>query len=76
MPNYTRYNVFVVREDPKDKENAFWTKVGAMFPHQNGDGFNIQLDALPHDGKLVILPPKDDDKPQNQQNDNRRGNRR
>ena len=54
--------VFTVREPvKKDKgERSFWTRIGTAFPHQDGEGFNIRLDALPLDGKLVLLPPKDD----------------
>ncbi len=35
-----------------------WTKVGVAFPHTEGGGFNIELKALPRDGKLVVLPPQ------------------
>ena len=31
---------------------------GAAFQHQDGDGFNIVLQALPIDGKIVLRPPK------------------
>ena len=39
--------------------------IGAAFPHQNGDVYNIVLQALPipdGDGvcKIVLRPPKDD----------------
>jgi hypothetical protein len=39
--------------------------LGAAFPHQSGDGFNVILQALPlpsGDGtcKIVLRPPKDD----------------
>jgi hypothetical protein len=41
----------------KDRENrkAIWTRVGAAWRHGRGDGFNIQLDALPIDftGRMV-----------------------
>lgn len=59
-------NVFTVEEYEKDGEAARnWTKVGVAFPHKDGSGFNIQLRALPTDGKLVLFPPRDeeDDKP-------------
>jgi hypothetical protein len=54
--------VFTVRENPKKEkgDRAFWVRIGTAFPHQDGTGFNVRLDALPMDGKLVILPPKDD----------------
>tara|TARA_R110002124_G_scaffold261819_1_gene427774 strand:- start:728 stop:937 length:210 start_codon:yes stop_codon:yes gene_type:complete len=41
-----------------DGDNAFWTKVGSAWGHDDGDGFNIRLTALPIDGRLVIRKPK------------------
>jgi hypothetical protein len=38
-----------------------WTRIGAAFPHKEGLGFNIELKALPMDGRLVLLPPDPDD---------------
>jgi hypothetical protein len=34
--------------------NAFWTKIGAAWPHQDGKGFNIQLSCMPMNGRLVV----------------------
>jgi hypothetical protein len=35
----------------------FWLKVGRMFKHKNGDGgYNIILNALPLDSKLIVKP--------------------
>ena len=36
-----------------------WTRIGVAFPHRDGTGFNIQLRALPLDGRIVLLPPND-----------------
>ncbi|GAA0022825.1 hypothetical protein IVB36_01390 [Bradyrhizobium sp. 35] len=41
-------------------DNAFWTKIGAAWEHQDGKGFNIQLSCLPLNGRLVIREPKAD----------------
>ena len=35
-----------------------------LTPHQNGPGFSVQLRALPLDGRIVLLPPDGDDRPQ------------
>lgn len=35
-------------------DNAYWTKVGAAWPHDDGDGFNITLVAMPVDGKISL----------------------
>ena len=57
------YAVYVV-EGEGDK--AYWTKIGAAWAHEDGNGFNITLNAMPLDGRLVVRKPKaqDGDKPQ------------
>ena len=50
----------------RDGQDDFWLAIGAAFPHQIGDGFNVVLQALPipnGDGqcKIVLRPPKADD---------------
>jgi hypothetical protein len=35
-------------------EDPFWLNLGLAFPHKDGHGFNILLNALPLDGKLVV----------------------
>lgn len=40
---------------------SIYTKIGAAFPHKEGAGFNVELDAFPCDGRLVILPPRPHD---------------
>ena len=58
----SRYNVFTVEEfdaptpEDKNRKAKSWSKVGVAFPHKEGTGYNIQLRALPVDGKLVVLP--------------------
>jgi hypothetical protein len=61
QPAYRAYTV--VKHEGKDD---FWLAIGAAFPHQSGDGFNVILQALPipdGDGqcKIVLRPPKGDD---------------
>ena len=41
-------------------ERAFWTKIGAAWQHEDGDGFNVALTAVPLTGRLVIRKPKAD----------------
>ena len=59
------YRIYSIIERPKQED--FWMNVGVAFPHENGDGFNIILQALPlhGNGKLVMRaydPAKDKDK--------------
>ena len=43
------HEVFAVsRKEPKEKGR--WTKIGACWPHEDGEGFNLRLDLLPLDG--------------------------
>ncbi|TPK96603.1 hypothetical protein FJ934_08560 [Mesorhizobium sp. B2-4-12] len=35
-------------------EKAFWTKVGSAWAHGDGNGYNVQLSALPISGRLVL----------------------
>ena len=54
----TYLNVFTVEEYERDgKAQKRWTKIGAAFPHKEGPGFSIELQAFPVDGRLVVLPP-------------------
>jgi hypothetical protein len=67
QPSHRAYTV-IKREGQDD----FWLAIGAAFPHQSGDGFNVVLQALPipnGDGlcKIVLRPPKGDDEPQPQE---------
>jgi hypothetical protein len=70
------HRVFTVIK--RDGQDDFWLPIGAAFPHQSGDGFNVILQALPlpdKDGqcKLVLRPPKEDkDDREHDKNDNAR----
>jgi len=49
-----------VAKEGKD-EKSFFTRIGAAWPNAKG-GYNIRLDALPVDGEIVLLPPKEAEK--------------
>jgi hypothetical protein len=53
---HDRYDVLVVDnyEDSQGAERSAWTRVGVAFPHKDGDGMNVELQAIPVSGKLVI----------------------
>jgi len=44
----------------REGQDDYWLPIGAAFMHQDGDGYNIVLQALPIDGKVVLRLPKDD----------------
>lgn len=45
----------------RDGKEDFWLNIGVAFPHDDGEGLNVLLQALPIDGKLVLRTYKDDD---------------
>ncbi len=74
QPTYQAYTV-VKREGQDD----YWLNIGAAFMHQDGDGYNVVLQALPLDGKIVLqLPKAQSEEPaeQSAKPNERRANRR
>lgn len=39
-------------------DKAYWTKIGAAWPHDDGKGFHVTLTCMPLNGRLVIREPK------------------
>lgn len=50
------FDAFVIDGDGDD---AFWTKIGAAWPHDDKKGFNVQLTALPVNGRIALRVPKE-----------------
>ena len=48
QPTHRAYSV--IRREGQDD---YWLNVGLAFPHKDGGGFNIILQAFPLDGKIV-----------------------
>lgn len=38
-------------------DQAIWTRIGAAWAYKKGPGFSIQLDALPLEGRIVLVAP-------------------
>jgi len=55
-PDYRVYTV--IKREGKDD---YWLNLGVAFRHENGEGYNVLLQAMPLDGKLVMRTYKDDD---------------
>ena len=55
-PTYHAYSVTAAKEGGKDR----WTRIGVFFPHDDGQGGTLTLDALPihFDGRIVLRTPK------------------
>ncbi len=45
---------FIAYQVRQGQKKAYWTRIGAAWAHQDINGFNIQLDAVPLDGKIVL----------------------
>jgi hypothetical protein len=56
QPTHRAYSV--IRREGQDD---FWLNVGLAFPHKDGKGFNIMLQAFPLDGKIVCREVSEDD---------------
>jgi len=62
---------FLVTNDPvliaysakrsKDGKRTYWNRIGRAFPHQVGAGLTVVLDAMPVNGRIVLLEPNDHD---------------
>jgi len=50
------YVAYGVRDGQED--NAHWTRVGAAFGHKDGAGYDIVLDAVSVNGRIVLREPK------------------
>jgi hypothetical protein len=58
----TRFDVTTPRK--RKDGNTFWMRIGSAWPAKEGEGFNVELDALPladADGRcsFIIRPAKD-----------------
>lgn len=49
LPSHVAYQV-----RDREGQKAFWTRIGTAWAHADAKGFNIQLEALPLDGRIVL----------------------
>jgi hypothetical protein len=59
--NIRPHRVFVV---DGEGDNAFWTKIGAAWLHEDGKGFNVTLTAMLVNGRLAVRATKQTDNPE------------
>ena len=45
----------------REGQEDFWLNLGLVFDHKDGKGFNIMLQALPLDGKIVCREITDEE---------------
>ena len=51
QPNTPTHRAYSVIK--RDGQDDYWLNIGLAFPHKDGSGFNIILQAFPLDGKIV-----------------------
>lgn len=57
-PTHTAYHVRKYKSGKE--ERSFWTKIGSVWAHKIGQGFNIRLNGLvPLNGEIVVLSVED-----------------
>lgn len=39
---------------------SYWNRVGVAWANKSGKGYVLQLDAVPLDGRVVLMPPTND----------------
>ena len=55
------YRAYSIIERPK--QDDYWLNIGVAFPHEDGEGFNVILQALPvHGNGKIVLRAYDPDK--------------
>ena len=40
-------------------DKTFWTRIGASWLHQDGNGMSLQLETVPMDGRVVLRAPRE-----------------
>ncbi len=58
-PAFTAYSVEPKVDGKPDKPR--WTPIGVAWPHRDGEGYDITLDALPIGNRITLRVPKDRD---------------
>ena len=58
-PSKPKFNVVAVKTV---NEKDYFTRIGVAFPLEQG-GFNVLLDALPTNGRLLVLPERERTEP-------------
>lgn len=54
------YNAYVVTQSKQERGKTFWTKVGAVWPHNEGSGFDVVIaEGISVSGRIVCTEPKE-----------------
>lgn len=63
MSNKPTHNAYIVTERGEgDQKKAFWTRVGSVWPHKNGKGFDLVIpEGISLSGRIVCTEPRESD---------------
>jgi hypothetical protein len=56
-PAYIAYHVKDTAAGENGEKRGVWTRVGAAWPNKDGKGFNVVLDVMPLNGRLILREP-------------------
>jgi len=60
MSKQPSHHAYVVSTPKKVGNKGYWTRIGSVFPHQNGQGFDIVLvEGLAVSGRIVCTERKE-----------------
>ena len=51
-PKAPSHIAYQVRD--REGKKGFWTRIGSAWAHTDGQGFNIQLECVPLDGRITL----------------------
>jgi hypothetical protein len=56
------HHAYVVTPSKQEGKNDFWHRVGSVFPHKNGNGFDVVIpEGISVTGRIVCREPKADE---------------
>ncbi|HJU11577.1 MAG TPA: hypothetical protein VJ728_11905 [Candidatus Binataceae bacterium] len=54
------HRAYVISQPREEGGKGFWHEVGAIWPHKNGNGFDLVLyEGISIHGRIVCIEPKD-----------------
>ena len=48
---------FAYQVRDREGKKGIWTRIGSAWAHADGNGFNIQIEAVPLDGRISLRIP-------------------
>jgi hypothetical protein len=55
-PPYVAYYV-------PERDKPFWTQIGGMWPHADGEGFTLDLELMPIGTSRIVIRNRPEDRP-------------